>query len=861
MDNYVPTTVPVNINSLKNDLYVVNLSTVVGDLQPSITRVIRFPPDSNGHTILIQDAGAVNMDGINLKTVVGQYVLIKDETNAYGLAIGVPEPFIPFGGGSTTATPFPPNVPGLPSGFPPRNPGDAPPAPPATPNYDPVTNPTGGVSPYNYYFGHPYRDNDVTDITKSLFGIYQIVELQTPPAVAIDTLVLTRTRESLDIHPGSIVFVKTGNSNQCKQFVLITDDTHFALGFSGKKPNETINNTVTVLLSGTASATSGFTPVTGIGSLFTTETFSTDIISFHDGTTGSFIESGTVNTITNDTLLDLTANATNTFSGALMYVNRVQSVSITAGTTTVSGNFTDFLEMQNLGSLTIGCVVRIPAVGGEEHVVSVIVSNTSLILATPHVAGATDVPMFIVGTSDINYKTVVADVPQPLIITNADIENLDVCNITMDASLWGVPSADFSIVAPGTFSIGAGVTVLGIPIALMNPFFTETYVSNVMQSFQITNWVTGGFDASGAAIAPPGPAGFPTGALGPLQIFSQDATTSVSFRSTVTVGAIPPYFVTGPLNNLIDIANLTMDGTLDLLNTSGTDGITSASGTLLIGVGGIVVDFDSSTATNLDSLTFNGTANPAITTSAGNLGISSATTTVDFNNNDLINIDSATANRINVDNITGATGVTIDFLASTLTNIATATITTLNVTTIQNTTSNILINPLTNVNFNAKNITNIGNISSSTLTVSGNANLPLIVSNVATDINIMPGAGGSVNFTGETLNLTSITFTGYPQIISMGTFDGSVPSVLGGFNISGIADIGVTGQWTITLSGAPGLSNATHSVQVSAGNQAALVSAIIVARIATATTIQVFAFTDAGVALDVDLFYLSVWSL
>ena len=60
---YVPTTNPVNIHSLENELYVVDYATVPGDLQPSLSRIIRIPDDSNGHTLLIEQS--IKITGIN----------------------------------------------------------------------------------------------------------------------------------------------------------------------------------------------------------------------------------------------------------------------------------------------------------------------------------------------------------------------------------------------------------------------------------------------------------------------------------------------------------------------------------------------------------------------------------------------------------------------------------------------------------------------------------------------------------------------------------------------------------------------------------------------------------------------------
>jgi hypothetical protein len=851
MSNFIETTVPVNINSLSNKLYVTDLATIPGDLQPSISRIIRFPSDSNGHTILIEDVGVVNVDGINLKNSIGQYVLIKNETDVYGKSIGVPEPFIPAGGGTTTATPFPPNVPGIPGGFPPRGPTDAPPAPPVIANYDPITNPTGGVSPYNYYFGHPYRDNDVIDITKSIFGIYKVVELLTPPLVPIETLVLTRTRESLDLNPGSTVFVTGGNTNRGKQFILISNDNHFTLGYSGRKPDQTIDSDVTIILGGTATSNMT-TTIIGIATTFTVSTFVGDEITFRDSASGTIIETGTVASITSNTELELNDPTTNNFTNALMYVERTQSVSITPGTTVVNGNFTNFVELLNMGALTPGCIVRIPAIGGEEHEVAVIVNNTTLILSSEHIAGATDVPMFIIGTSDINYDSIIADVPQPLSITDATIDDLNVANLTMDPNDFGGTPVNFEIIAPGTLTIGAGVNVSGIPLSLMNPLWVETYASNVTQTFQITNWVSPAFNSSGSSQSPPGPANYPDGVgLGPLQIFSQDATNTISFMSDAT--STDPYFIGGPENNLIDINDLTMIGTID------TPNITSASGTLTIS-GSIDVNFNGNNITDISTITFDGT-NPSITTSAGTLFINSATDTIDFNNNDLVNIDEITSNRLNSDQIAGSTGSTINFLTNNLIGIGNATIGgTLTVTNITSST-NIILDPIGgNVNLNNNNLINIDELSSSSLIVSGTANLQNIVSTGGNNINIIPSPGGTVNFTGQRLNLTNTIFDGYPRIVAMGSFNGDTSTVIGGFRISGITNI-ATGVWDITISiipQSPNLANDKHTIQATGSDSTTLTPIIMVARIVNTNTIRVSAYDETGSAIDPDVFFVTV---
>lgn len=263
---YVPTTIPVNIHSLENELYLVDFATVPGDLEPSLTRIIRKPSDSNGHTLVIEDAsGSVFVDGVNLKGTdpitgeflgLNKYILIKDITDFYGQAVNTPEPFIPMGGPSTTATPIPPNVPGVPS-FPARGPIDAPQVPSEITLVNdyvppssivPPANPTGGVSPYNYYIGHPYRDETVVDIKKPEFGIFQVTDIDTSGSV--DLITLTRTRESLDILPGSQIYVCLGNVNRRKQFIFTSTDEYFALCYSGKKPGFVYDNTVRVILTG-----------------------------------------------------------------------------------------------------------------------------------------------------------------------------------------------------------------------------------------------------------------------------------------------------------------------------------------------------------------------------------------------------------------------------------------------------------------------------------------------------------------------------------------------------------------------------------------------------------------------------------
>ena len=116
---YVPTTNPVNIHSLENELYVVDYATVPGDLQPSLSRIIRVPDDSNGHTLLIeQSINTLLIDNVNMLSLVNgvpiglnKYVLIKDNTNEYGKAINTPEPFISMTDPNTAATPFPPMYP------------------------------------------------------------------------------------------------------------------------------------------------------------------------------------------------------------------------------------------------------------------------------------------------------------------------------------------------------------------------------------------------------------------------------------------------------------------------------------------------------------------------------------------------------------------------------------------------------------------------------------------------------------------------------------------------------------------------------------------------------------------------------
>ena len=280
---YAPTPSPVNTRGLTNVLYIADYATAPGDFSlttpstilPGIGSIIRKPANTNGHTLVIEDnnigAGTFTIDSVVITAAnIGETILIKDHALGYGQAINVPELYIPPGNTPTAATPFPPNVPGLPSGFPTPNPLNAVAAPPAIANYDPIGNPTGGVWPYNYWQGHPFRDDTVVEINDATFGIYEIIDVQTfaNPAI-MDYVILTRTRESLGIVPGSIVYIKNGTINGSKQFIFESNDTNFALCFSGLRNGISYTQTgLNIILTGSNALTGIGSTLNGAGTLF-----------------------------------------------------------------------------------------------------------------------------------------------------------------------------------------------------------------------------------------------------------------------------------------------------------------------------------------------------------------------------------------------------------------------------------------------------------------------------------------------------------------------------------------------------------------------------------------------------------------
>lgn len=409
---YVPTTNPVNIHSLENELYVVDYATVPGDLQPSLSRIIRIPDDSNGHTLLIeQSINTLLIDNVNMLSLVNgvpiglnKYVLIKNDTDEYGKAINTPEPFISMTDPNTAATPFPPNVPGVPS-FPTRGPIDAPPVPSditTVADYDPNTNPTGGVSPYNYYVGHPYRDDSVIDIKKPNFGIYKITEIDTTNPV--NRITLVRTRESLDLLPGSQIYVCLGNVNLQKQFIFTTTDEHFALCHSGNKPGFIYNDTVRATLTGSITEEQFAYSISSIS----TGTTVTITATGHNYSNGDWIIiSGSDSTPSIDGYYPISNVMVNTFE---ITISPAVTVAGTTGNSSkaICGNSTLFLNEVKIGdtiSLEVNSAITTVTA-------TAIINQNILIYGTAFAGGSTitNTNLYITSTQSVlaNYTLITA---------------------------------------------------------------------------------------------------------------------------------------------------------------------------------------------------------------------------------------------------------------------------------------------------------------------------------------------------------------------------------------------------------------------------------------------------------------------
>ena len=491
IEPYIDTTVPVNINSLDNIFYIVDYATITGDIPLGNTQLVRKPSGTNGQTIVIEYTGAPpSIDNHVITTDdIGKKILIKNTSFGYGSPVNVPEIFIPSGATPTAATPFPPNVPGLPD-FPTRGVGDAPAAPPAIADYTP-DNTTGGVSPYNYYIGHPYRDDTVVDIDQTVLGIYEIVDVESgSPPTTPNTITLTRTKESLNILPGSEIYVCLGVTNLGKQFIITTDDVNFSLGYTGYNTgysyNNTTNFTFTEQLSGTVSGTGGLTTLAGIGTAFTTELIVTDIILID----GNFQEEE-VSVITNNILLTVTPAFASTFANSIYskYTTGTQSVSIFQNTAVVLGENTDFLDKVEAGfTVTID-----PSGANFTSVVASVETNTQLTLVDTYTGvDLTNVVMNVLSSGELIIKSVSA--------VNADPLTVDTINFTNLNCMGTNPTINFD--CPGTTVNFTGATIIGLSNFLVNPLYQDHLVGRRLETYQLTNWINDGFSAGVGAQLP-----------------------------------------------------------------------------------------------------------------------------------------------------------------------------------------------------------------------------------------------------------------------------------------------------------------------------------------------------------------------
>lgn len=258
---------PVNINSLGANIYMVDYATYPGNFYsppPTSNWIIRVPTATDSKTLYIDStATTFTVDNITLsETNVGITLLVKDSALMYAPVPTTPaqKVYVP-GPGATANVPYPPNVPGSYFAgvwietYPERAIGDAPAYPPATATYDPGTPwtatfpavTTGGCSPYNYYVGHPYRDTTVIDITPEKYGIYQFVNYQADyPATGVNRFTFVRTKESLGMQPGSIIYIRSGIQNGGQIFIVNSNDCNFTLGYSGNQANVTLTGTYTI---------------------------------------------------------------------------------------------------------------------------------------------------------------------------------------------------------------------------------------------------------------------------------------------------------------------------------------------------------------------------------------------------------------------------------------------------------------------------------------------------------------------------------------------------------------------------------------------------------------------------------------
>ena len=1052
--SYAETPTPVNTRGITNVLYIVNYATAPGDFTPrvpSITTegvgsIIRKPENTNGHTLIIEDnnlgLGTFTIDGMVItEDNIGETILIKNEALAYGQAINVPEVYIAPGDTPTAATPFPPNVPGLPGGFPSPNPLEAVAAPPAIADYDPVSNTTGGVWPYNYWQGHPFRDDTVVEINESTFGIYEIIDIETniDPTV-MDTITLTRTEESLGISSGSTFYVKSGTLNGGKQFIFETNDEFFNLGFSGLRNGIDYDQTgLNIILTGTTAISASTTTLTGTatgsgvatttlagtGTSFTTElnvgdvfTLSPDpgggpftITSITNDTTAIFtpittaaitaganilianilngagtqflsqlkigdtltidpdpapggpftvtsiisntqitvtpsfsttvptgseirITSGTQSVIANYQILNTSISNTQptdpdnqitsnidifTFGGTTrdlsigdkIFISNIGDPgsptnvfnisSITSSTVAlldtditstlsvpsqqiykyiesslILGKFTTFAADYADGKFIIGDTLTInTGANQEEAIISSIISNTQLVVQTaPSSDVQVCVPASIIASSDIFINSVIADTADPLIVDNIEVEGTaEICNVVIDSGNCLAGTASLSVLANAgagttTLTIGGGVNVIGLSAAFMNPFFTQTFTSNVQQTFQVTNWVDTGFDTSGAAVVPPNDI-YPGGGivLTPLEIFSTDSSNTISFSgSGGSSGTIPVgVYKTSPSNNLINIASIVIDSGGSITTTSVIgDGVSD----LILNANGFDIDFNAEVITNIADIVLS-TATPSIDTDGTSTTLTFGPTNAtlfDFNNG---TIDLGTGTLM-TDNISGSSGVIIDFNANSLININSVTMTTLNATTVQNTGTLTVQSTTAGVNINA----NAGPINLTALGATGSINLVT----GAADIVLNPGGSGiidmtsdTIDFTSSTIDFASSTWLNQPQEVCAVTFDGTgAVTILSTtpFNVLSVVRNGaIIGAYIITTT-ALALSDTTHTISVQAadtGFAAATYSPITAsARITAPTTIEVFVLDPtigSPYGIDVDSIHLTVWRI
>ena len=528
-------------------------------------------------------------------------------------------------------------------------------------------------------------------------------------------------------------------------------------------------------------------------------------------------------------------------------------------------------------------------ISGTTYTVASVDSDTQITLTEEiPISGAPILrllPMQVLAQSNMAIESILNAVSDPLNLStlNADTVNTPQINVTNT----------FTINPPGTFTIDPNVTIRVPGVgAVNNVLFNQTYVSNIMQTNQLTQWVTDGFDHAGVPAVHPGLAGYPDGgALGPLQIFSIDAISTIRFQGIVNNSTIPPFLTSEPCN-LDGIADMTVIETFGFLSVNNIYPATDVPP-----LTDYKITFNSTTAniyfnyktlediSSLDIVTLGSVSGP--------LTIDPTVSQINMNSvvmNNVVDVTLNPGNTLYTNSINTASGTILDFNGLGLNNVGNITVSTGVFTTSVTTPIVQSISTLqiqsggggdvvlsSDVSFDNGNLTNVQSINvvgGSNSTFNGNTIFNgLTTFSSSSNVNIIVSGGGLVTIGKDTtftsdcaLSLGNANFADYPKIIGIATITGATGALLGIYYspsnptiTSILCSRASPGIYTITLTGGS-LSSATHMVKATCSRTAGA-ACNINASISSATTIDIFTTNATGFSVDPTEINLCVFQL